>query len=266
MMKAETIEYLYPVQSVTVHRGGHLTVNRGVRFCPKSVPDRTGTYIDKLSTKSLRRLNHIMQTTKVSFGSMLTLTYPEFYPRDKEELKDGLYYIIRHIKKYSPSYLWFLEFQKRGAPHFHILTTVTAITPHMRYDIAEKWVSHIVKQEYYYAFRRIGEFHKDVGNMYSVAIHWDTWQLLKSEDGAKRYVSKYATKTYQKQIPERYQGVGRFWGCSKDVSDIEGVDVELTLPELMQFLDDHNHPAAEYDYLPKYLWGVAGSGEKVDKS
>jgi hypothetical protein len=54
--------------------------------------------------------------------------------------------------------------------------------------------------------------------VYRVHAHSSAWENIRLEDGAKRYALKYALKTRQKEVPVDYSDVGRFWGCSRDVS------------------------------------------------
>lgn len=85
--------------------------------------------------------------------------------------------------------------------------------------------------------------------------HKDTWQDIRSEDGAARYVTKYATKPYQKQVPDWYSDVGRFWGASRDVkAEIDLEHYDLTEAELRYQLKDHR--VGKWDVLPKHVLGV----------
>lgn len=250
------IEYLYPVVSVLVHRGGNMTVKRSSRFKPNTPQKKEGQTIKELSKKSRKRLNHIMQCTSVDFKSMATLTYGKYYPRDGVTVKNDLKYILKVLRLWSPSYLWFLEFQKRGAPHFHLLLTVDCITPAMRNKLMQKWVKRQTSQKYFYIACPINKYVEEISNLVLFNIHEKVWSLIKTPNGAKRYVAKYATKTYQKKVPEQYQNVGRFWGCSVDVSKLEEVEVDVQEAELRALLEKLSHPAKDYEILPRYLWGV----------
>lgn len=265
-MTPDEIEFLYPVTSVIVHRGGHLTVKRSPRFAPKSEPPENNgkAKIVKLSLKSIRRLNHIMQCTKVDFNAMVTVTYPQFYPKNGKEVKEDLQHILNYFarQKWYKNYLWFLEFQTRGAPHFHIMLEMTkppTITPEMRVKFATSWLKRVTKQEWFYAECPVGEFAMHCGRIIAVNAHYKTWELIKEPAGAARYVAKYAAKAKQKEVPEDYQDVGRFWGCSQAVKDIEGVSVDITLDELIKVLKDNGHKAASWDYMPKHIWGVTST-------
>lgn len=95
-------------------------------------------------------------------------------------------------------------------------------------------------------------------SIFSSVSHVNTWEVIRKPDGAKRYVAKYATKPYQKQVPEWFQDIGRFWGCSDGVKENreKPIILELTEDELREILRQNNHPVSEWDVVPKHLWGV----------
>ncbi len=95
------------------------------------------------SKKSLLRLMFLMQATRLEFASMLTLTYPRFYPLDGLIVKRDVAAIAQTLRRADIEYLWFLEFQKRGAPHVHVLTDQRVITPRMRIDYGLYWTARI---------------------------------------------------------------------------------------------------------------------------
>ena len=81
--------------------------------------------ISMFSTRSRMRLAFVAHNADQEFRSMLTLTYPAEFPTDGKLVKAHLNRFLGWIRrKYvDPGYLWFLEFQARGAPHIHILLT-----------------------------------------------------------------------------------------------------------------------------------------------
>jgi hypothetical protein len=97
-----------------------------------------------------------------------------------------------------------------------------------------------------------------VESIFAVSSNPKTWQELRSADGARRYCAKYACKPYQKNVPVWFRDVGRFWGSSTDVKQNRERPkiVELTEDELREILRAHNKKAANFDVLPKYLWGI----------
>ena len=68
----------------------------------------------------LFRLLHQLTFTKVTF---MTLTYPEEFPTNPRVYKTHLKEFHRKFEIKTPgvSGVWRLEFQERGAPHFHIM-------------------------------------------------------------------------------------------------------------------------------------------------
>jgi len=255
-MTPADIEFLFPITSVLVHRGGHLTVQRSARFPPPKSSAGNRKQITKLSKKSLKELNHTMQCTNIEFCSMATLTYPRFYPRGGKETKKDFAYMLRWFKKFSDNYLWFLEFQKRGAPHFHLLLETSCITPAMRVGLAFRWIDRVVGQEYWWSNVPAGEQTTELRKFFNFAIGDSVWELIKSPDGARRYVAKYAQKPAQKQVPLGYSDVGRFWGATADVRRIDGVEVDCDEKGLRLLLEKQGHIASSWDFVPKHLWGV----------
>lgn len=91
----------------------------------------------------------------------------------------------------------------------------------------------------------------------SVHKHRKAWEDVREQDGAKRYVLKYALKPYQKKVPKDYQDVGRFWGCSRDVSrsanelqwytDATDFDARLLCGAL-------GRDMSNWDYLPRDIF------------
>lgn len=156
--------------------------------------------IERLSEESLRRLAFVASNTDVEFTTMITLTYPGEWESNgrivKSHLKAFIQFMRRRIRPLS--YLWFLEFQERGAPHFHIL-----------------FVGYLDKTAVSSAWYEIvgsgDEFHLAAGTRV---------EAVEKQGGARRYAVKYAQKARQKGVPEVYRSVGRFWGHSKDVKPV----------------------------------------------
>ncbi len=68
--------------------------------------------------------DYALKTTKKGICTMITLSYPEHYPNDRESKKHLDHFMKRIIRKYPNFiYLWVAEKQKRGAIHYHIITT-----------------------------------------------------------------------------------------------------------------------------------------------
>lgn len=206
------------------------------------------------SKKSLLRLMFLMQATQVQFASMLTLTYPKLSPTDGLIVKRDVAAIVQKLRRAGWEYLWFLEFQKRGAPHIHILTDQRAITPRMRVDYGLYWTARIALSDWFHTRCPVDEYNREVMKMAKFNTHHKVWEFMRSREGARNYVTKYASKERQKQVPPRYKDVGRFWGSTRTLRP-PGLEFDITEDDLEKWLVEHGHPAADYFLVPRYLWG-----------
>jgi len=267
--EAEVTKKVCPIVAVKNHGNGVLEIKREclLQSSPFGDNGRKGRKIKMLTNKSLQKLIATVQATDIEFYTMLTLTYPKIFPNNGQEVKADLNGMLSYLRsKWEFEYLWFIEFQKRGAPHFHILTDHRSITPSMRLGLAEVWVKKIINSDWFIAQTVIESVNCDkceydvmtrhVKNAFAVVLHRDTWQFVRDLDGAKKYVTKYASKPEQKEVPKNYRDVGRFWGCSKGVRLGDGVQKKTTEKQLQRFLFEQDHPTAKFDMLPKFVYGV----------
>lgn len=253
-----------PIKKVKIYGSGCYEI---VRECllkgkPNPFDNCTRGKIKKMTNKSISRLIVTMQATDVKFSSMLTLTYPKLFPHNGEIVKADVGFITQWIRKtYDLDYLWFFEFQQRGAPHLHIMLSNDEISPRMRSQIALKWTERTVTSKWF-EHRLIDcanpseEASKVTWKMVAVHSHPKSWELIKSQDGAIHYVTKYAAKAYQKDVPKQFQNVGRFWGCSNTVRPKIKFEIDVTDDEVREFLAKNGHAAADWEILPKYLFNV----------
>lgn len=156
--------------------------------------------ITEFSFNSRRNLAFTAANTDIVFTYMVTLTYPRVFPNRGKDVKRNLKAFIQYMRRVDQgvSYLWFLEFQKRGAPHIHILYRM----------VSSQLEKTAVSQRWYEIVNSGDNNHLLAGTRV---------EKLRKPDGAARYAVKYAMKTKQKQVPEDYQDVGTFWNCSHDV-------------------------------------------------
>jgi hypothetical protein len=202
-----------PVVGIEVYRKDVVVIRKGESV--KSGPHSTRGEIFEMSDDSLRRLAFLANNFDKDFRSMVTLTYPNEFPTDGAIVKAHLGSMLRSLKRRlgEPlTYVWFLEFQKRGAPHVHILLTVGLTNEEA--PILRSWLS----QRWYKIVRSGDENHLLAGT---------NWQNTRQAEGLRHYVVKYAFKTYQKEVPEGFRHVGRFWGASRDVQ-VEPILIEMT--------------------------------------
>jgi hypothetical protein len=197
------IDHLDSSDSIgTVYKcsGNLLIIKEHVRAVPRQFIGTVRDAVMQFSAGSAMRMRRYLRECMAEYKIMLTLTYPGFYPSNGKAVKEHLRrflqelrreYIRRHSDDGRHSSFWFLEFQQRGAPHFHIFCT---------WSPSKEWVSRrwydIVHSE------DIRHFH--AGTRVEV--------LRSGRAGSISYASKYANKQYQKEVPENYENVGRFWG------------------------------------------------------
>lgn len=254
----------HPVEKIKIYKNGCAEIVRGEQeYQSKLFDGVTRGIIKKMSNKSVSRLIMVVNATEVHFASFLTLTYPQHYPTNGDIVKDDIRYITQWVKrKYDTEYLWFLEFQKRGAPHIHVLLEVDEISPKMRADVGLQWVERIATASWFEEWLLLKAEHarqilaSEVSKMAQVACRYESWSLIREPIGARKYVTKYAAKQYQKDVPKRYSAVGRFWGCSRSVTPKPQVEVDVTDDEVRDYLSERGHRAADWDHLPKFLFNI----------
>jgi len=129
---------------------------------------------------------------------LITLTYPYKYSRDGRAVKKHLNTLLTHLRRDYPGirYLWWLEFQSRGAPHIHLITTCPV--PGVTY-IGPLWY-HIVGS----------------GNKKHLRAGTQVRYFFGTELGHE-IAEKYARKLDQKEKPRGSSNVGRYWGSSRDL-------------------------------------------------
>jgi hypothetical protein len=187
--------------------------------------------ITMFSQEARKRLAFIASNTEIDFYTMITLTYPGTFTTDGVRVKADLYKMLKwQQRRYGAhSYLWFIEFQARGAPHFHIL--VNRVFGPIEIDN----IRHLTSKKWYEIVGSGDVRHLRAG----VRI-----ERLRSPEGGRRYAVKYAMKAKQKAVPKQYRSVGRFFGYSSDVKPSPVVPyVSMGEEEIMALLGD-------WQYLP----------------
>lgn len=157
--------------------------------------------ITELSRKSRQRMKtHARNVPAGTFKAMLTLTYPRNFTTDGKEVKRHRDLIVRWLKRNGcADGFWFLEFQERGAPHFHMYLKVWPAGGVSAVSAA--WHSIIGTDDKKHLAWHLGELSG------RPCLEW-----LRNPLAASAYVTKYASKPEQKHVPDEYQDVGRFWG------------------------------------------------------
>lgn len=156
--------------------------------------------IRKFSPRSASRMRRYLRCCDAEYIYMVTLTYPAVYPTDGRRCKQQLRTFISRYRRmcerngYSDwSLFWFVEFQERGAPHFHLFIT----HPLPRAELSRWW------------YEIVGS-----GDAKHLAAGTRIERFREGRTGASVYASKYAAKSSQKCVPVGFDDVGRFWGVS----------------------------------------------------
>lgn len=164
--------------------------------------------IKAFSIRSGARMRRFLRCCNAQYTIMGTLTYPGKYPHSGRVIKGHLRAFFARCRRYweglygsDPatrwSIFWFLEFQSRGAPHFHFFTNCT-----IPRDVLAVWWYDIVKS----------------GDSRHLLAGTRIEYLRAGRAGTLSYASKYAAKAEQKAVPAGFEDVGRFWGAVGDVS------------------------------------------------
>jgi len=203
------------IDQITIYKNTAKIHLRAVELsCPVDVPDYTDRNvrgkIDSFSAGSRRRLKFLAGNVEGDFYQM-ALTYHNDFPIDGRQTKSDLKKFRARLSKTCPDlrYLWILEFQERGAPHYHFFVDTTGYDNEgLRLYIADAWTQRPgISQE-------------------SVAWHhhksnWMPWQM---HDG--QYLTKYLDKQKQKLVPPEFHDVGRFWGKSRSLRVVNPVFID----------------------------------------
>lgn len=188
------------LKEIVVYKNDVVTI-RSPLYPPKPdiiKPVRGDVY--EFSANSRKRLAFFAANTDVVFTSFITLTYPRNYTNDGKAVKRHLRAFLQYLRRVDQGveYLWWLEFQRRKAPHYHIITS-TDTNVYDKQGLSRRWakIASDSDPDHILAGTRV--------------------ERVKSGGSLARYCVKYAMKMYQKQVPKEYRNVGRFWGCSRGV-------------------------------------------------
>lgn len=178
---------LYPCSLKILRPGGHVISKRGKR-----------REISSFSWASKRRLRFLAANAAPPLISHFGMTFHHRIPSGRE-VKKNLHTFLISLKRAYPGigYLWILEFQKRGTVHFHLWLTLP-VGYGLHQFMAGRW-NDIAEPE----SKEHLKFHLHEKNF----ILW--------EMRSAGYLSKYLDKEHQKRVPEGFEKVGRFWGCSR---------------------------------------------------
>jgi len=178
--------------------------------------------VDAFSKASRRRLKFVAANSSEELVSQFCLTWHEQLV-DGATAKKMLNAWLTAMRRTFPGfrYLWVLEFQTRGFPHFHVFTNQPVARDTGAY-MAIVW-NRITKETVEHL-----EFHGHERNF----IAWDM--------GSAAYLTKYLDKEAQKCVPAAFGWSGRFWGATRG---LVGRPTEVTPDDLRTlYADDGKDP------------------------
>jgi hypothetical protein len=150
----------------------------------------------------------------------LTITYPGEYSIDWRRWKRDLDALNKAMVRRWPSVwgVWRLEFQKRGAPHFHFLLFdgPGVIGIEMLHNGKNRTMPDHLNEHNQEVFKWISEtWFRIVGSGDERHLNAGTRiEPIQSWNGVTFYSSKYLAKLPEGKgfVPQEYNGTGRFWG------------------------------------------------------
>lgn len=246
-----------------------------------------------ISSSAIKNAVEVLTNADPELNSMIVATYPETFPDDGRIVKAHHKALKQAIKRKFGDYSYFtaIEYQKRGAPHFHQglsinLADLGEITTLQRKNMTRRkptfqtvkpvqdwafeiWLEIISKPDISYDGELLdwsGLDEEDIEAMRKAYYHYNagfSWEVMREKDGAKRYFVKELTglKLYQKTIPEGFENPGRHFLYSPDMRFDEDDAITFILPEtkIRELLE-----TAGWQYLPepgkplyKHLWNAA---------
>lgn len=164
-------------------------------------PHRRGIVLG-FSAGARRRLMRKIAMLRVDVRPLfVTMTYPGEFASDPKQWKVDLDDLAQRFRRAYPegAFIWRLEPQKRGAPHFHLLVYGVSLDA----DLAGWW-----RDAWYTVVGSGDERH---------LVHGVELEAIRSARGVRSYVSKYIAKKQVALAAEvddeiDWSLVGRWWG------------------------------------------------------
>jgi hypothetical protein len=187
----------------------------------------------------IKRLSAI-QRESLEHALFITLTYPNNEQEGKKAKRDLMTFLKRVDRAYpSAAGTWRLEFQERGAIHFHLLLWGLEFIPF-------KWVA----DNWYQVVGSDNPDHLAAGT---------SIERVHSHRKAVSYVAKYMSK--EEQARQVGDGIGRFWGMFGDWEKalapiVEWIVDEKGMSRLWRVFDNLRLAAAR-----KQEWEKVRSGQ-----
>ena len=178
--------------------GGNLAKVQRERYCVKQQKGggKRGSIRSFSKASRMRLMRTVARVKKAKLPIFVTLTYPSNYSDSFSAWKRDLDVFTKRVKRKYPraGVLWRLDFQMRGAPHYHLLLWGV---PCVREWISRAW------------YEVVGS-----GDLKHLQAGTNTPQIR-----SYKHLSSYVSKRIARVTRENHIHVGRWWGilCRKDV-------------------------------------------------
>jgi hypothetical protein len=173
------------------------------------------------SPASRYRLFRLLHTQIFKMVTFVTLTYPANFPKEARIYKANLKEFHRLFEIEFPGIrtVWRLEFQERGAPHFHLMMFDCPFIPIER--LTDFWKRATKNQAL-----------EDWSNGVDIKLITDrNEQRLVSS-----YLSKYIAKVELREVKSDPRKAGRYWG-KWSIGDVEPLEFEVSDWEAIKLVD-----------------------------
>jgi hypothetical protein len=139
-------------------------------------------------------LRRVLFNAGVEWRTFVHLTYPADFPKDGRIVKRHLHAFLDAARRLGMRfYVWVLEFQSRGAPHFHLLADLGR-----EQGFSKEWVA--------VTWARVAGADQRAGTRVDAVY---------DQARAVAYLVAYLAKVEQKVVPAGFENVGRMWGASR---------------------------------------------------
>ena len=162
---------------------------------PRTFKRKARGVIKKFSFGSVKRLRFLLRNTTDKMEYEVGLTYPKEFSNDGLLVKKHFHKLRMRLNYRGYKYIWVLEFQGRGAVHFHML-----LDKEIKQEALAKMWFDIVKS----------------GDSKHLK-HGVHVEKIRSKEGMSKYFASYLSKLDQKIVPIDFLNVGRFWGASRNL-------------------------------------------------
>ena len=233
------------IRMISAAQGGHVCGVQSID-CERRGGGRRAE-ITSFSRASRRRMLLTLNSVNISkypdLPLFLTLTYPANYPTDPAVYKRHLDNFFKRFSRRYPysAAIWRLEFQRRGAPHYHMLIFVDHRDYHNNMQQSlELWAVD--------AWREVINTNCAMHKIYGVDV-----AQLNDYKAVVSYCSKYMAKPADSPDDNDYAlAVGRYWGVhNREYLIIDMVRVVISDDEfyrLRRLLRRYQH--ARQAYVP----------------